>query len=99
MDDGVVADRDIVADDAGIPAVDMEQREILDICALADPDRRDVAPQNSIEPDTAAGADLTSPTITAPGAMKTSSAIFGQMPLTSRMCAPGNRSLMQPEPR
>ena len=58
MDDGAVTDRDIVADDAGSVAVDVEDGAFLDVRAGTDPNRGNVAADCRLEPDTRTGTDF-----------------------------------------
>jgi hypothetical protein len=58
MDDGCVSDGDLVADDAGCAAIDVKDRAVLDIGSLPDANRRDVTPDDGVEPDARLGADF-----------------------------------------
>lgn len=52
VDDGAVADGDIIADGAReVRAADMQDAQVLDVCARADADRQDITAQDAVVPD------------------------------------------------
>ena len=77
----VVTDRDVVTDDQGIRVVGhVEQREVLDVGTMADPNIVDVAATTLWNHTLDSDSMTTSPTITAVSSMKTVSAMVGVTP-------------------